>query len=136
MPRHFTGTCLLALLATISQFAYAQNYPDRPIRIVTAEPGGNTDVVTRMIAQGLHLGQPVITHNRPSGVLAAETVIGAPPDGYTLLLQSSSFWVGRLIQKMPYDPVRDFEVITLTHNAPFFLYVNPSVLAKSVKGLI
>lgn len=114
----------------------AQNYPVKPIRVVTAEPGGNTDLVTRLIAQGLNLGQPVITHNRPSGVLAAETVINAPADGYTLLLQSASFWVGPLIQKMPYDAVRDFEPITLTHNAPFFLYVHPSVAAKSVKELV
>jgi tripartite-type tricarboxylate transporter receptor subunit TctC len=108
----------------------------RPIQIVTAEPGGNTDVMTRMIAGALKLGQPIITQNRPSGVLAADAVLKSPPDGYTLLLQSASFWVGPLIQKLSYDPIRDFAAITLTHNAPFFLYVNPSVPAKSVKELI
>ncbi len=134
--RFVARTTPLATMCLGIALVSAQDYPNKPIRIVTAEPGGNTDFVTRSIAQGLNLGQPVITHNQPSGVIAAQTVINAPPDGYTLLLQSSSFWVGPLIQKLPYDPVRDFEPITLPTNAPFFLYVHPSLPAKSVKELI
>ena len=130
-------SCLFAAVAAAGiSHADVQEYPSKPIYIVTAEPGGNTDVVVRLIARTLNIGQPVITQNRPSGVLAAESVIKAAPDGYTLLLQSSSFWVGPLLQKLSYEPLRDFETITLTHNAPFFLYVHPSVAAKTVKELI
>ena len=136
LPRPVVWILPLGMMILGMDVASGQDWPNKPIRIVTAEPGGNTDLVTRTIADALDLNQPVVTHNRPSGVVAAETVINAPPDGYTLLLQSSSFWVGPLVQKLSYDAARDFEAITLATNAPFFLYVNPSVPAKSVKELI
>jgi tripartite-type tricarboxylate transporter receptor subunit TctC len=126
-----TGVLLLC-----ADVAVGQDYPVKPVRIITAEPGGNTDLVTRLLAEGLNLGQRVITQNLPTGIFAAETVMTSPPDGYTLLLQSSGFWIGPLIQKTSYDPVRDFMPITLTTNAPFFLYVHPSVPVATVKELI
>lgn len=132
----FIGGFLVAAGMLSPGVTTGQDYPTKPIRIVTAEPGGNTDLVTRLIAEALHLGQPVITYNRPTGIVAAETVLSSPPDGYTLLLQSSGFWVGPLVQKMSYDSVRDFTPVTLATNAPFFLYVHPALPAKNVRELI
>ena len=116
----------------------AQDYPHKPIRIVTSPPGGGNDFVARLIAQGLlasPLGQPVIVDNR-AALVAVETVSKAPPDGYTLLVASSSFVIGPLLRNLSYDPVRDFSPITKVGNAPNILVVHPSVPVKSVKELI
>ena len=116
----------------------AQNYPSKPVRIVTAAAGGSPDFVSRMIAQGISgpLGQQVIVDNRSSGIIPAEIVARAPPDGYTLLVTSNVLWIVTLMQKTPYDPVKDFSPISLTNQAPAVLVVHPSVPAKSVRELI
>ena len=94
----------------------AANFPIKPIRIVTAEPGGGADFAARLIAQGLttNLREPVIVENRGAGngVLAAQTVAKALPDGYTLLLYSSSLWMLPTMQTVPYDPIKDFSPVT------------------------
>ena len=120
--------------------ASAQNYPNKPIRLVTAEAGGGADFLARLIAQGLAagFGQQVIVDNRgaASGVVAADTVAKAPPDGYTLLLYSGVIWTLPFMRKVPYDPARDFLPITLAAISPNILVVNPSVPANSVRDLI
>jgi tripartite-type tricarboxylate transporter receptor subunit TctC len=117
--------------------ASGQPYPNKPIRIVTAPPGGGADFVTRVIAQGISgpLGQSVVTDNRPTAVIGA-FVAKAPADGYTLCLVGQSFWISPLIEKMSYDPISDFSPITLTNRDPQVLVVHPSLPVKSVKELI
>jgi tripartite-type tricarboxylate transporter receptor subunit TctC len=116
----------------------AQNYPTKPVRIVTAAAGGSPDFVSRVIAQGISgpLGQQVIVDNRSSGIIPAEIVARAPPDGHTLLVTSNVLWIVTLMQKASYDPVQDFSPIAMTNMAPAVLVVHPSVPAKSVKELI
>ncbi len=121
--------------------AYAQTYPTKPVRIVTAETGGGNDFVSRLIAQGLtaNWGQSVIVDNRggAGGARAAQTVAQATPDGYTVLLYSSTLWIGPLLRgEKPFDPEKDFAPITLADRAPNILVVNPAVPATSVKELI
>ena len=119
--------------------AVTQDYPQRPIRLVTAGVGGGNDVVTRLLAQGLaeRLGQAMVVDNRASSILPAEIVAKAPPDGYTLLSYGNSIWVGQLVRgKMTADPLRDFTPISLVGTGPSVLVVNPSVPAKSVQELI
>ncbi|MBI4191678.1 MAG: tripartite tricarboxylate transporter substrate binding protein [Betaproteobacteria bacterium] len=114
-----------------------QDYPNKPIRIITSNPGGSPDFVSRLIAQGISgsLGQQVIVENRPSALIG-ETVAKAPPDGYTLLVGSPSLWVLPLIRKTSYDPVGDFSPISSIASTPLILVVHPSVPVKSVKELI
>jgi tripartite-type tricarboxylate transporter receptor subunit TctC len=124
-----------AVLATSSA---AQTYPTRPVRIVTSPAGGGNDFAARLIAQGLSgpLGQQVIVDNRAGGVVPGEVAARSKPDGYTLLVAGGTFTIGPLLEKTPYDPVRDFEPITLIGVAPNVLVVHPSLPAKSVKELI
>ena len=114
-----------------------QNYPNKPIRIVTGAPGGNTDIVPRIISQGISgpLGQQVIIDNR-GGIIPIEIVSKAPPDGYTLLFDGATFWIGPLMQETFYDPVRDFSPVTMPVSSPNVLVVHPGVAANSVKELI
>ncbi|MBI3067471.1 MAG: tripartite tricarboxylate transporter substrate binding protein [Betaproteobacteria bacterium] len=118
--------------------ACGQGYPTKPIRIVTPGSGGGADFAARLIAPGLTagLGQRVIVDNRPSAVIPGEIVSKAPPDGYTLLIYGPPFWIGPLLQKTPYDPVRDFQPITAAVRQPNILVVHPSLPVKSVKELI
>ena len=132
------AACLAALVISAAGPAHAQPYPSKPIRLVASEPGGNVDFVARQIAPRLStsFGQQIIVENRPSGIIPVEIVAKAVPDGYTLLIESSTFWVGPLLQKTPYDPAADFILITLPTAAPFFLYVHPSVPAATLRELI
>jgi tripartite-type tricarboxylate transporter receptor subunit TctC len=118
--------------------AAAQGYPERPVRVVTSGAGGGLDVAARLIGPhlGAGLGQQVVIDNRASGVIPGEIVSKAAPDGHTLLFFGSTFWIGPLIQKAPYDPVRDFSPISLTNRAPSLLSVHPSVPAKTVAELV
>ncbi len=108
------------------------------MRIVTSEAGGGNDVQARMIARALTgaLNQQVIVENRPSGVIPGEILARATPNGYTLLLYNNTLWTGPLIQKAPYDPVRDFAPITTATIGPNVLVVNTALPAKSVTELI
>ena len=130
---------LVMSAATILSIATAsgQAYPAKTIRIVTSEPGGGSDLTSRLLAQGLTgpLGQPVIVDNR-AGVIVVETVAKAPPDGYTILL-SASMWLSPLFQpELSFDPVRDFLPIALAVSTPNILVIHPSLPVKSVKDLI
>jgi tripartite-type tricarboxylate transporter receptor subunit TctC len=126
------------LLIAGAGMAHGQSFPVKPIRIVTAEAAGASDVAARIVAQGVAgpLGQNVIVENRGSGVIPGEVVARALPDGYTLLLFGNAFWTGPLLQKTPYDPVRDFAPITSIVRTPSVLVVVPSLPVKSVKELV
>ena len=121
-----------------ANLVYGQDYPNRPIRIVTGGIGGTNDIVARLVAQELTSAwsQPVIVDNRPSGIVPAEIVSKAQPDGYTLIVIGNSFWTRPLLRKVPYDPVRDFSPIMLMINSPSILVVYPPLPVKSVKELI
>ena len=140
MLNHSSIIFILSILTMILNInaAISQEFPNRLIRIITGGAGGGNDVAARLVAQGLttSMGQQVIVENRPSGVIPGETVAKAPPDGYMILLAGSGFWIGHLIQSVPYDPVKDFSPITLATSTPAVLVVHPSLPVKSVKELI
>jgi tripartite-type tricarboxylate transporter receptor subunit TctC len=116
----------------------AQNYPNKPIRIIASQPGGDNDFAARIVAQGLgpRLGQQVIVENEEGGSGGAEAVLKAQRDGYTLMNVGSQFWIEPLLHKTPYEPLKDFAPVIALSNVPFFLFVNPSVPADSVNALI
>src|SRR5215212_8058784 len=103
------STLVPALAATWAGAAISQEYPTRPVRIVTSPAGGGSDLVARLVARGVAplLGQQVIVDNRPA-IIAPEVVSKAAPDGYTLLVAGSTHWLGPLVEKVSYDPLRDF----------------------------
>ncbi len=124
---------------TIFNEVSSQTYPNKSIRIITAEFGGNGDFTARLIAQGLApgLGQQVVVDNRGGSVIIpVEAVAKAPADGYTLLSYGSTMWILPLLERTPYDPVKDFAAITLTTTSPGCLVVHPSLPVKSVQELI
>lgn len=122
--------------------AQAQNYPGKTVRLVVPfAAGGSTDIIGRMLAQKLSAawGQQVIVDNRPGGstVIGTDIVAKAPPDGHTLLVTPAPFAiVPSLIKKLPYDPARDFEPITLINTTPLVVVVHPGVPAKNIRELI
>ena len=127
----------VAMLVLGASLVYGQNYPSKPIRIMAAEAGGAADFAARIIAPTISgsLGQPVIIDNRVA-IIATETAARAAPDGYTLLFIASSFWLGPLLQKASYDPVKDFSPITVVVIESNILVVHPSLPVTSVKELI
>ena len=135
------STALLPAIAIAA--APAQAYPTKPIRLVIPfPPGGGNDLLGRAFADRLseRLGQQMISDNRGGGstIIAAEIVARAPADGYTLLLATNTTLaiVPSLKAKLPYDPVKDFEPISLVSNSPYLLVVHPGLPAKSVKELV
>jgi tripartite-type tricarboxylate transporter receptor subunit TctC len=141
MPHFIVSILLLGMMILGMGAATGQNYPNKPIRIVTTEPAGAADIATRLIAPGLtgSLGQQVIVDNRSGAgsVAAIESVAKGPPDGYTLLLHGSPVWLMPFMRDhVPWDPVRDFSPITLAVTLPNLLVVHPSLPVRSVKELI
>ena len=114
-----------------------QDYPHKPVRILTAEAGSDTDIITRLIAEGLAMrfGQSVIVENRPASV-RADVVGKGLPDGYTLLHTGGNFYIATLLQKTSYDPIKDFLPVVMTVRDFNVLVVHPAVPANSVKELI
>ena len=124
---------LAAALAAGVGTAAAQGYPAKSVRIMVGlAPGGTTDLVARILAQRLTeaWGQTVVVENRPgaSGMIGADVVAKAAPDGYTLLItpQTSIAVAPALYGKAPYDPLKDFVTITLAGSTPLLLVVHPS----------
>jgi len=137
-PAHVLRTFSWMTMALAVTAACGQNYPERPVHIVTSEPGGGNDFVTRVIAQQLagNIGQPVIVDNRAS-VITVETVAKAPPDGYTLLSNGGIIWVEPMTRpNVSWDAVRDFSPVILVASSPNILVVHPSMPVKSVQDLI
>lgn len=138
--KNCASTLAAALLAAAPAFAA---YPERPVRFIVAQAaGGNADFVARMVAGELtkQLGQQFVVDNRSGGgggVLAADLVAKANPDGYTMLLVGSSFGVNPSIyKKLPYDSERDLAPVTLASTATQILVVNPSLGVNTVADLI
>ncbi len=135
----FTVTMASAMVAVSAGAspASAQDFPHKPIRILASEPGGSNDFVARPLAQGLtaNMKQNVIVENRP-GMIAAENVARASPDGYTLLVAGGSFVLGPLMRKMTYDVLRDFTPVTLAVTSPNIVVVPLASPVKSIKELI
>ena len=136
-----TRLCVGAMLSSILVFnvcvVSGQDYPTKPIRIVTNLAGGGTDFTARIVAQGISgpLGQPVIVDNRPQ-ILTPDIVAKAPSDGYTLLVNGGNIWIYPLMQKAGYDAVRDLSPITIIERTVSVIAVYPAVPAKSVKELV
>ncbi len=128
---------LIGTLAVGAGTVRGQNYSNKPIRFVTGEVGGGNDFTARLIAPGISssLGQQVIVENR-GGAFYGAIVSQAQPDGHTLLLTSSAFFVEPFFRQTPYDVVKDFSPVTLTTTSPNILVVNASLPVKSVKDLI
>jgi tripartite-type tricarboxylate transporter receptor subunit TctC len=133
----------LALGLSLSAAKAQDAYPTKPIRVVVPfAPGGNTDVVARIIAgkMSTDLGQPVVIDNRPGagGNLGSDLVAKAPADGYTLLVGTLSTHALNvaLYSSLPFDPVRDFAPVALTNHVPLVLVAHPSVKSKDLSSFI
>jgi tripartite-type tricarboxylate transporter receptor subunit TctC len=142
--RRLTGLVVTAVMLFVAAGdAFAQTYPERPIRWILGYPaGGISDLLARTVAQRLseRLGQQVVVDNRSgaSGVIGAEAAARAKPDGYTLFMgETSTHTVNPLLKTdLPYDPVKDFAPVTLLAESPLLLVVSPSVPAQTVPELI
>ena len=142
------GTWATALIPALAACAAAiaadpaQNYPNRPVRMITGSPGSTSDISARFVAQKLseRWGQQVVVDNRPGagGIIGAEIGARAAPDGYTLVVghigthASAQF----LYKNLAYDPVKDFAPISLMTNSGIALVVNASVAANNLKEFI
>jgi len=133
---------LLAILVFASGMVHAQ-YPNKPIKfIVGFPPGGSADPTTRIVGAALQeaLGQPIVVENRPGAdsAIAAQQVAKMDPDGYTIMFASNSAMTAAvaLRKQAMYDPLKDFTPISMVGRATAFLYVHPSVPAKTLKEFI
>ena len=130
------------MLAVSASLAFAQEqYPVRPVRVVVAfAPGGGTDIVARSLSARLavRFGQQFVVDNRPGGggLTGIELVARAQPDGYTLLVVSSSFAANAALRKTSYDPINGFQPISLLSRQALLVLVHPSVPVNNVKELI
>jgi tripartite-type tricarboxylate transporter receptor subunit TctC len=134
---------LSLLAALLPGFATAQNYPVKPVRLITPTgAGGSLDTMARVLAQKLTeaWGQQTFVENRPGGggIIGAGAAAKAPPDGYTLLVASNGnlATTQALYKNVPYDPVKDFAPIILVASNPYILVVHPSLPAKNTRELI
>ena len=134
---------MFLVLAAVSQVIQAQSlaWPLKPVRtIVPMLPGGNADIVARMITAKLseELGQQFIVDNRAGagGSIGASILAHANPDGYTIIIMSSSYAANAALYTLPYDPIKDIAPISLISVVPFILAVHPSVKAGTLKEFV
>lgn len=143
----FSNRLLLACLAAVAGLgitldAVAQSYPSKPIRfILPYPPAGGTDIVARPLATKMSekLGQPVIVEYKPgaSTIIGTDFVAKAPPDGYTIGLIAGSHAINPMIfPKLPYDTIKDFEMVSQLVSLPMVVVAHPSLNVKSVQELI
>ena len=123
--------------------AWAQTYPDKSIRLVVPfTPGGAADVITRIVAKGLaaQSGQAVVVDNKPGaeGIIAAQEVMRAPPDGYTFMMGTNTAMVAvpALRPNPPYDPFKDFTPLSTMGEFSMFLAVSPTVPSGNLKEFL
>lgn len=133
----------LAALLGAAPLAQAQDYPNKPVRMVVGfPPGGGTDVVARILAPGLSevLGQTVVIENRPgaTGTQAAGFVAKSPPDGYTIMMGhvSVNAIAPSLFSNLSYDVIRDFAPVAIAAAVPHFVVVHPSLQVASLMDLV
>lgn len=142
--QHITQNFFAALTIVLSiGVSNAQSFPDRPITLVVPNPpGGLVDTSARLLSEPLTrvIGQPVIVDNRPgaSGNTAYQYVAKAKPDGYTLLISYSGYHVGNpaLMDKLPWDPIKDFSPVALLTVSTNVIAVHPSVPVNNLKEFI
>ena len=122
-----------------SGLAAAQEYPTRPIRIVTGEVGGAPDIVARLMGPALtaRLGKQIVVDNRGggNGGIAAQAVARAAPDGHTLLFYAGALWLAPLMNGAQEDPLKDFAPVSLVASAPNIVVVHPSLPIRSVREI-
>jgi tripartite-type tricarboxylate transporter receptor subunit TctC len=141
---HFVNRLVIAAVVALATISAARaGWPDRPVTFVVPFPaGGSTDMVARMVGQKASdkLGQPVVIENRAgaTGAIGATSVARAPADGYTVLVASIGVYATNpfLQPKLQYDPLKDFDLITVAVRAPNVLVANPKFPASSVPELI
>jgi tripartite-type tricarboxylate transporter receptor subunit TctC len=132
----------LALALGLATPALAQNYPTKPIRIISPfAPGGGNAVISRTIGEkvGEAIKYPVIFDSRPgaNGIVGTELAARAAPDGYTIVLVPSGHAANAsLYRKLPYDSIKDFTPISLAATSPLVLVMHPTVPVKNVKELV
>ena len=141
-PLKVAVIAVMAVLLPHVQPAQAQDYPNKPVRIlIPFVAGGFSDIVGRIVAQKLSesMGQPVVSDNRPgaSGIIGTDIVAKSAPDGYTLLLSSFNHVVNPSLMKPPYDPIKDFSAISLIADGPpLVMMVSPASPIKTVQQLV
>jgi tripartite-type tricarboxylate transporter receptor subunit TctC len=143
-PKLAAITVALLIVAAHSETASAQTYPSKPIRIVVPfAAGGPADITARTIAPRMTelLGPPIIVDNRggANGVIGAEIAIKSPPDGYTLLMSTSSITSINMVtygDKPPYDTLRDLQPLTPVMFTTSLIVVHPSLPAKTLKEFV
>jgi len=136
-------TLLPLVVLAFTGIAQAQDYPNKPIRMVVGfPPGGGTDVVARILVPRMSelLGQPIVIENRPgaTGTVAAGQVAKSPPDGYTIMMGhvSVNAIAPALFSNLSYDVIQDFAPIAIAAAVPHFVVVHPSLKISSLKDLI
>jgi len=130
-----------AALPAISRVALAQAYPTRPLHLIIGYTGGSADLTARLIGQWLsaRLGQTIVVDSRPGGgtIIATESVVHAPPDGYTLLLVAPANAINAsLYEKLNHDFIRDIVPVAAINRFPNVMEVNPSVPVTTVPEFI
>ena len=139
---HRSRLIVLSLLLAFVLPSIAQDYPNKPVRVVDPfSPGGSTDVLGRIVGQKLteRLGQPFLVENRAGGGghIGAEIVAKSPPNGYLLLIAGVPHAIGMtLYKKLPYDMAKDLAPITQMATFPSLIVVHPSLPVKNVRELI
>jgi tripartite-type tricarboxylate transporter receptor subunit TctC len=142
LSRRTLFAALPGLAAGVARAQSTDNYPRRPVAfIVPFEPGGSTDTLAHLLAEGLRdrLGQPFAVQNRPGEgtLLATNFVAKSPPDGYTIMMEVSTLAIdATLFKKLPYDPRADLTLIALVAKVPFVLVVNAAFPVYSVGDLV
>ncbi|HSH90475.1 MAG TPA: tripartite tricarboxylate transporter substrate binding protein [Ramlibacter sp.] len=142
MTRLVRSILCAAILAIPASAAFAQAYPSKPIKlIVPFAPGGFTDVVARILGQKLSvsMGQQFVVENKAGAgsTIGTDFVAKSAPDGYTLVMVSSTHVISPWIYKnLPYDPIKSFTVVTKLVDSPYVLLVNPKVQARNVQEFI
>jgi tripartite-type tricarboxylate transporter receptor subunit TctC len=131
----------IAALPALPHAAFAQTYPNRPVRWIVPYPaGGATDLISRVMAQWLteRLGQPVVIDNRPGGGtnIGTQAVVSSAPDGYTLLFTASTHTINVSLQPLPFNFLRDITLVSGLTELPLVMDVSPKLPVKDLKEFV